>query len=274
MKKLLAVAAALILVASYAWSVPPSPPAGDMFKSANLSGLASTSEARANIGVIIGSDIQAYNAALASIVGLTETSGGMPYFTASNTWAVLASGTAGQVLKMGSSYPEWTSSLLLSSLDLTSSVLALPQGTGAGYATDGYVYWRTDTNRLFIGDGTATRAVAFADEILAPSTVTFTAAQLYGSRINNYGQTAIATITLPTAAEGMDTVFVFGTATSATYTVQATGTNAMYYSGATAAGVRIAAPAVGNYFVLYSFKTGASAWSWILKDGQGTIATF
>jgi hypothetical protein len=33
---------------------------------------------------------QAAHAALASIAGLTETKGGMPYFTADNTWAVLA----------------------------------------------------------------------------------------------------------------------------------------------------------------------------------------
>lgn len=199
--------------------------------------------------------LQPYSSTLATFAALTATPAGSLIVASGGTWAV-------------------SSSISLSTLDLTSAVLSLPQGTGAGYATEGYVYWRTDTNRLFVGDGTATRAMAFADEILAPATVTLTAAQLYGTRVNNYGQTAIATITLPTVAEGMDTVFVFGTATSATYSVQATGANAMYYSGATSAGVRIAAPAVGNFFVLYSFKTGASAWSWILKDGQGTIATF
>lgn len=55
----------------------------------------------------------ATHAALTSIMALTETQGGIPYFTVDNTWAVLAKGTAGQLLQMnsGATAPEWTSSL-------------------------------------------------------------------------------------------------------------------------------------------------------------------
>ncbi len=61
----------------------------------------------------IGTDVQAYHASLASIAGLTETAGGEPYFTADNTWAVLAKGTAYQIRHMnsGATASEWTSTL-------------------------------------------------------------------------------------------------------------------------------------------------------------------
>lgn len=46
------------------------------------------STARSTLGVAIGSNVQAYNAALASIAGLTTSSDKMIYTTASNTYAV------------------------------------------------------------------------------------------------------------------------------------------------------------------------------------------
>jgi len=48
----------------------------------------STSAMRTTLGVAIGTDVQAYNAALASIAGLTTVADRMIYTTASNTYAV------------------------------------------------------------------------------------------------------------------------------------------------------------------------------------------
>lgn len=57
-------------------------------KSNNLSDLTNATTARSNLGLVIGTDVQAYNAALASIAGLTTAADKMIYTTASNTYAV------------------------------------------------------------------------------------------------------------------------------------------------------------------------------------------
>lgn len=51
-------------------------------------GATSASAARTNLGVAIGSDVQAYDAGLASIAGLTTAADKMVYTTASDTYAV------------------------------------------------------------------------------------------------------------------------------------------------------------------------------------------
>ncbi len=56
----------------------------------NLSDVASASSARTNLGVAIGTNVQAYSAALASVAGLTTSADKMIYTTASNTYAVTA----------------------------------------------------------------------------------------------------------------------------------------------------------------------------------------
>lgn len=45
-------------------------------------------QARANIGAVIGTDVQAYSPALGSIAGLTTVADRLPYATAANTYAV------------------------------------------------------------------------------------------------------------------------------------------------------------------------------------------
>ena len=302
---------------------------------------------RNDLGLEIGTNVQAYSATLASLSGLSETNGGLPYGTGDNAYAWLAAGAAGkhlqgagaaaptwttstyadtyaegallyagtantvsglahgtanQVLRTnaGGTLPEWTSTISVSAIDMTSGVLTLPGGTAGGYATEGMIYYDTTNHVAYLGNGTATKTVAYTDsnitgnaagitgssltnyllttpqiqgtEITVAANTTLVATQAYGTRVNNYGQTAAITATLPTAASGMDIVFAFGTATPARFTVAASG-SIFYYSGATSANVYIATPAVGDYFVIYSFKTGGSTWGWLLKNGQGTIAT-
>ena len=69
---------------------------GDMLKSDNLSGLASASTSRTNLGVAIGSDVQAYDAGLTSIAGLTTVADQFVYTTASDTYAVSSITAAGR----------------------------------------------------------------------------------------------------------------------------------------------------------------------------------
>lgn len=56
-------------------------------RSSNLSDISSASTARTNLGLAIGSNVQAYSAALASIAGLTTASDKGIYTAASNTYA-------------------------------------------------------------------------------------------------------------------------------------------------------------------------------------------
>lgn len=56
-------------------------------KSGNLTGLTDASAARANLGLVIGTNVQAYDAGLNSIAGLTVPAARMLYTTAEDTWA-------------------------------------------------------------------------------------------------------------------------------------------------------------------------------------------
>lgn len=64
---------------------------------------------RATLDLEPGTDVQAYNANLASLAGLTLAEGDLLYATAADTLVKLAKGTAGQVLRMnsGATAPEW-----------------------------------------------------------------------------------------------------------------------------------------------------------------------
>lgn len=71
---------------------------GDMLKSENLSGLSNYTTARSNLGLTIGTDIQAYDAGLASIAGLTTAADRGIYTTALDTYATFTLTSAGRSL--------------------------------------------------------------------------------------------------------------------------------------------------------------------------------
>jgi hypothetical protein len=72
--------------------------AGDMVGANNLSELTNTTTARSNLGAVIGTNVQAYDAGLASIAGLTTAADRLIYATASDTYAVATLTAPGRTL--------------------------------------------------------------------------------------------------------------------------------------------------------------------------------
>lgn len=81
----------------------------------------------------IGGSVQGYDAALASLAGLSLASGDVLYATAADTLARLAKGTDGQVLTLASGLPSWAAASGGADPGTTSSIS--PSGTAAADIT-------------------------------------------------------------------------------------------------------------------------------------------
>lgn len=96
---------------------------GDMLSTNNLNDVANKATSRTNLGVSIGSDVQAFNARLADISNAAWAQGDVAYFNGSNL-ARLPAGTSGQFLKTNGAgaNPAWAAAVgsgTVTSVDMT-----------------------------------------------------------------------------------------------------------------------------------------------------------
>jgi len=124
-------------------------------------GASTASGARANLGLVIGTDVQAYDAALASIAGLTTASGEIIYTTASDTYATTTITAAGRAILDDADASAQRTTLGLGTLATQNGSFS---GTSTGTNTG-------DQTITLSGDVTGTGTGAFATTI-ANSAVT------------------------------------------------------------------------------------------------------
>lgn len=172
-----------------------------------------------------------------------------------------------------------------SSLNMGGVILgdATPDATGEiGYDSGVLKYYNgaartivnTDEAQTLTNKTLTTPAVTF-DESVEPATDTLTAAQLSRGFINNYGQSGAATLTLPTAVEGLSFVAIVGTKVAEDWAFDGNGAETIYtdISGTLAAGragIKCNNQDVGSRMSCATFQTGTGAYSWLCGAISGT----
>lgn len=173
--------------------------------------------ARATLGLVIGTNVQAFDAGLASIAGLTTSADQLIYTTASDTYATSSLTAFGRSLVDDADATTARATLGLGSLATLSSInnthwsgddLAVVNGgTGASDAA---------TARTNLGLGIGTDVQAFdADTLKADETATLSAG--FNSDVHALGNSGTGTVTLTagTGAENFKTLTVTGSFTLA-----------------------------------------------------------
>ena len=216
---------------------------GDLVSTNNLSDVASASTARTNLGLAIGTNVQAYDAELAAIAGLTSAADKIPYFTGSGTAALAdLTGTARSLLDDGSTSAMRTTLGLVIGTDVQAQDAELAAIAGLTSAADRLPY--------FTGSGTAALATftsagrALVDDADASAQRT-TLGLAIGSDVQGY-HARLADIAGASWAQG----------------------DVMYHNGSNL--VRLAAGTNGHF--LKTQGAGANP-TWASATGSGAVAT-
>lgn len=112
------------------------------------------------------------------------------------------------------------------------------------------------------------------DEIIQATSDTLTISEVSGVQINNYGQTAENTQTLPAAAKGLYGQVAIATAGAGAFHLKAGASDKIYLDGVALDDgdkASLATPAVGDFFSFYAFQNGVGVFDWIVISGVGTL---
>ena len=119
-----------LVAGALTWQTVSGGGGGDMFLANNLAGLASTSTSRTNLGVAIGTNVQAWDAALDDFAGLTQATDKLPYFDSATTMATCDITSFGRGVLGAASYAAQLT--LMSGVATTRTLTAGAGLTGGG----------------------------------------------------------------------------------------------------------------------------------------------
>lgn len=233
---------------------------GDMLKSENLSGLANYTTARSNMGLTIGTHVQAYDALLQSLAGQTTAADRIQAYSGVDTATLLTVGSA------SGNVP------LVSNIVGTQTVW-IPAGAMTTRTTNGAAAGtaETTTNKVMIKtldfDTAADEHAQFS--IRMPKgwdegTLTFTPVWSHPATTTNFG---VVWFLQAVAVSNDDTLEVaFGTAVSSTDTGGTT--NNVYVGPASAAMTVAGTPAEGDLVVFQIYRDVSDAGDTLAVDAR------
>lgn len=148
---------------------------GALLAANNLSDVASASTSRANLGLIIGTNVQAQDAELQAIAGLTSAANKVPYFTGSGTAATADFTAAGRAVAGAADASAQRTALGLvigtdvQAFDADLSALAALSGTNTIYYRSGAATWTAVTigSNLTFSGGTLSASAAAGALLIA-----------------------------------------------------------------------------------------------------------
>jgi len=147
--------------------------------------------------------------------------------------------------------------------------------TGVGKATAGTDYLSPEALEVFIDCNGSADPYSYCTGANAS---TLTAAYVKRSIINSYGRGEAQTVTLPAAASGMTFIAMVGTQHNSAWKIQRAGSDTITWSsgGTDTTGktyFQETNQAVGSRVSCITYKTGASAWTWLCGSVTGTWVT-